>query len=124
MREGEAMTQCKCGCNQPVTWPQKYYATAECRILENARRTKYAYEPVKGPGWEYKRRSPEEIAANPRRHNRRMYDPQQGRKKEIAVKEPFEMVKKCLKCSRPFPSTGKGNRLCSNCGLSNGKVCL
>jgi len=101
LHEGEAMT-CKCGCGHPVSYPQKYYATPECRIKENARRTLAAYEHVKGEGWQYRRRTPEEIAANPKRHNRKLRDPQtKGR----PVKEPFELfiMQKCSNCRKSFP---------------------
>ncbi len=49
------------------------------------------------------------------RRNRNPPDPQTKGK----VKEPFELVRKCLKCGKAFLSTGRFNRLCENCAESN-----
>ena len=117
------MKLCLCGCNQTVAYPQRKYATWECRIRQNVVRTLAGYQHVKVPGWQYHRRTAGEIAANPRRHNRNV-NPQSKGKKGRPAKQPFEMVsnKLCLKCDRPFPSESKFDRVCPRCESCWGNI--
>ena len=122
MHEGEAMTDlnCKCGCGRGVNYPQRDYATPECRIAENARRAQAAYQPVKGQDWQYKRRVPEEIAPGIRRRGKHRDVTHKARGRPVNA--PFEtfIMQKCSNCQKSFPIPPDEKRITHYCPLCKG----